>query len=205
MNLRTPAATKALGAIALLLLVAAGWMFVVGPKSDALAQVREQIQISRDQNAGLEQQLLLLRKQVAELDETRQVADALAEKFPPTADQPGMFGEVTEAATEAGIPARDVTALTPTTPTVGGADATAGVTPQTSPADVARQTVTVSVEGSYAQTHNLLENLEEISRAYVINSVSLVMGENGFTTTIIGEMFAMPPAKDPGPELDEAS
>lgn len=207
MNLQTPAATKALGAIALLLIVVAGWMFVVGPKSEALAQVREQIQTSRDQNTLLQQQLVALREQAAGLDETRAVAEALADKFPATADQPGLFQQVTAAATAAGIPARDVTALTPTPPTVGAADPAAGVTPQAGTAELARQTVTVAVNGDYAQTQDLVENLESMDRAYLVGSIAVTAATEGggFATTVTGDMFVMPPAKDPGPQLEPVS
>lgn len=206
MNLATPSATKAVGAIALLLIAAAGWMLVIGPTNDALADVREQTQTARDQNDLLTLQLATLRKQAAELDRTRETAVALARKFPPTADQPGLFRQVTGSATAAGIPARDVTALTPTPPTVGAPDAGTGVQPQSGPADLARQTVTVSVTGGYAQTQDLLENLEEMPRAYLVSSVTLSSSEGGgFTTTVTGDMFVMPPAEDPGPSLDLAS
>ena len=77
----------------------------------------------------------------------------------------------------------------------------------TSYAELARQTVTVSVTGGYAETQDLLENLEEMPRAYLVSSVTLSGGaeEGGFTTTITGDMFVMPPAQDPGPDLDLAS
>lgn len=207
MNLSTPGATKVVGALALLLIAAAGWMLVIGPQNDALAQVREQTQTARDQNALLTIQLATLRKQASELDATRDTAQALARKFPPTADQPGLFRQVTGAATVAGIPPRDITALTPTPPTVGGVDPAAGVQPESGPAQLARQTVTVSVTGGYTETQDLLENLEEMPRAYLISSVTLSGGveEGGFTTTITGDMFVMPPAEDPGPQLDLTS
>lgn len=207
MNLATPSATKVVGALVLLLIAAAGWMLVIGPKNDALAEVREQTQTARDQNDLLTLQLATLRRQAAELDATRDTARALARKFPPTADQPGLFQQVTGAATAAGIPPRNVTALTPTPPTVGGADPTAGVQPDSGPAELARQTVTVSVTGGYTETQDLLENLEEMPRAYLVSSVTLSGGaeEGGFTTTITGDMFVMPPAEDPGPQLDLTS
>lgn len=217
MNLATPAATKVVGALALLLIAAAGWMLVIGPQNDALAEVREQTQTARDQNDLLTLQLATLRKQAAELDATRETAAALARKFPPTADQPGLFRQVTGAATAAGIPARDVTALTPTPPTVGGVDPAAGVQPESGPAQLARQTVTVSVTGGYTETQDLLENLEEMPRAYLVSSVTLSSASEGgsaeaggpgagaFTTTITGDMFVMPPAVDPGPQLDLTS
>lgn len=207
MNLGTPAATKVVGALALLLIAAAGWMFVIGPQNDALAEVREQTQTARDQNDLLTLQLATLRKQAGQLDTTRDTARALARKFPPTADQPGLFQQVTGAATAAGIRPRDVTALTPTPPTVGSADPAAGVQPESGPAQLARQTVTVSVTGGYTETQDLLENLEEMPRAYLVSAVTL-SGDaegGGFTTTITGDMFVMPPAEDPASQLDTAS
>lgn len=201
MNLGTPGATKVLGGLGLILIAAAGWQLALGPETARVGEVQTQIVEARDQNALLGQQLLSLQRQAADLDRTRATAEALAEKFPPTADQPGLFEQVTRAATEAGIGPKDVTALTPTPPTIGVTDPAAGVQPEAvSAGSLARQTVTVSVVGDYAATQNLLENLEGLSRAYLINSVTLASGESGgsFTTTITGDMFVMPPAEDPG-------
>ena len=202
MNLRTPIATKILGSLGLLLIAALGWLLALGPETAALAEVRTQTEDARAQNLVLGQQLVALQKQAEELGRTRATARALAAKFPPTADQPGLFREVTNAATEAGIGPKDVTALTPTPPTVGAVDPASGVQLAASGAgnDLARQTVTVSVEGDYAATEELLENLENMPRAYLVNSVTLAAGTSGgsFTTTITGDMFVMPPAADPG-------
>lgn len=201
MNLQTPGATKIVGSLGLLLLGAAGWLFVVGPETTALSDVRTEITSTRDQNDLLAVQLLALEKQANQLDATRATADALAALFPPTADQPGLFRAVTDAAVDAGIGAKGVTTLAPTPPTLGAADPEAGVqaTPTGSAGDLARQTVSVSIEGSYDQTQQLLENLERIKRAYLVGSVTLAgSGETGtFTTTITGEMFVMPPVPEP--------
>lgn len=207
MNLGTPSATKVLGALGLLVLAAAGWFFVLGPTMATLADVREQTEASRSQNDLLTVQLLQLKKQAADLDATRATAEALAAKFPPTADQPGLFQQVTDAATGAGIGPKEVTALTPTPPVIGGVDAAAGVQPGAATGGLAVQTLTVSVEGDYAETQRLLENLEELARAYLISSVTLGGGtETGrYTTTITGDMFVMPPAPDPDLSAEPAT
>ncbi len=200
MNLRTPGAAKILGSLSLLLIAGIGWLFVLGPATDALGAVQEQVVNADAQNELLAQQLVILQKQASDLGSTRATADALAAKFPPTADQPGLFQQVTGAAADAGIGPQDVTALTPTPPTIGVADPATGVQPVgEGSSDLARQTVTVSVVGDYAATQDLVENLEEIPRAFLINSVSLSTGEatSSFTTTITGDMFVMPPAPDP--------
>src|SRR5699024_11374815 len=58
-------------------------------------------------------------------------------------------------------------------------------------APLARQTVTVSVTGTYDQTQGLLENLEHMARAYLLTTVS-VTGDpltGVYTTSITGDMF----------------
>ena len=187
-----------------------GWLAVVAPETNELAAVREQIVDAGDQNRLLAQELFTLRRQADDLDGTRATADALAAKFPPTADQPGVFEQVTAAATAAGIGPNHITALTPTPPAVGAVDPLTGVQPVgEGDESLARQTVTVSVEGDYTATQDLLANLEDTPRAFLINSVTLTTAEatteevatgeatTSFTTTIIGDMFVMPPAPDP--------
>jgi hypothetical protein len=200
MNLRTPAAAKMLGAASLVLIAGAGWLAVLGPKTSALADVYEQTDSAVSANEQLRQQLRTLKAQAGDLDGTRTTARALAAKFPATADQPGLFRQVTGAATRAGIPSRDVTALTPTPPVFEGADAE-GAEQSTSEVSrtLARQTVTVSVESSYAATQRLLANLEEMPRAFLVSAVTITAGPTPrtYVATVTGDMFVMPPAVAP--------
>lgn len=204
MDLGTPTATKIAGSLGLLVVAGLGWTFAVGPQTADLADAREQVTSVQDQNALLQTQLVALQHQQQDLGSTRRDAKKLAAKFPSTADQPGLFEAVTAAAVDAGIGAKGVTTLTPTPPVVGTADGAAatgaGTTTGTAGSQLARQTVTVSVSGTYDQTQQLLVNLEHMKRAYLITSVSLAGGAQGgaYTTTITGDMFVMPPVKDPG-------
>lgn len=199
MNLRTPGATKVVGAIVLVVVAALSWLLVVGPETSALSEARAQIQTTRDQNAVLQSQLSALEAQREQLGPTRRAARKLARKFPPTADQPGLFEQVTAAAESAGIGADGVTTLAPTAPQVGGTDPTTGVAAAApTSGGLASQTVTVSITGGYDQTVQLLHNLEHMSRAYLIDGVTIGGGEEGYTTSVTGEMFVMPPVADPG-------
>ena len=199
MNLRTPGATKIVGALVLLVVAALSWLLVVGPETSSLAEARAQIQSTRDQNQVLAAQLHALEAQRQPLGPTRMVARAMARKCPPTADQPGMFEEVTAAAVDAGIGADGVTTLAPSAPQVGGTDPATGVgaTPATG-GSLASQLVTVSITGGYDQTVELLQNLERMPRAYLIDGVTIAGGDSGYTTSITGQMFVMPPVTDPG-------
>lgn len=201
MDLGTPTATKVVGAVSLLAVAALGWTFVVGPETSTLSDRQDEVTATREQNVQLSTELAQLEKQQEQLGATRRTAAALAAKFPPTADQPGVFEEVTAAAVEAGIGADGVTALVPTPPTIGAAadPAAPASTTDSGGGLLARQTVTVSVSGTYDQTQRLLENLEHMRRAYLIHTVS-VTGDPAtgtYTTTIGGDMFVMPPVADP--------
>jgi Tfp pilus assembly protein PilO len=205
MDLGTPIATKVVGAVSLLVLAALGWALVVGPETATLSETRAEIEITRDQNGVLALQLAQLEKQREQLGDTRRTARELATQFPPTADQPGLFEAVTTAAVEAGIGAQGLTTLAPSPPLLGEADA-AGTTPDPAAGGasrLARQTVSVSVAGTYDETQRLLANLEHMPRAYLVTSVTLASdGDAGYTTTISGEMFVMPPVDDPGQTIN---
>src|SRR3546814_18250864 len=63
---------------------------------------------------------LALQKQQRELPSTREADQELEELFPRTADQPGLFEQVGQAAVRADIPPSKVTTLAPTAPTLQG-------------------------------------------------------------------------------------
>jgi Tfp pilus assembly protein PilO len=199
-NVTTPAGTKLVGALALLLVVGLGWLLVLGPRVDELSETREQVQTMQDQNDTLSLELVRLRRQADDLGATRKAARRLARQIPPTADQPGLFAEVTEAAVRAGIGSDGVTALSPTAPTLGGPDPATGAVSASADAPtnlLARQEVSVSVEGTYAQTVDLMKNLERMDRAYLVTAANLTGEAGRYTTTVVGSMFVMQPVPEP--------
>jgi len=201
MDLNTPNASKVVGGLSLLAIAGLSWVLVLGPETSTLADTRLQVDSARQQNQVLTQQLSQLEAQRDKLGEMRQTARRLAEQFPPTADQPGLFREVTDAAVDAGIGPNGVTTLAPTAPVIGSADgAVTADPPAAGSGQLASQTVSVSITGTYEQTRQLLVNLEHMPRAYLITSVTLGGGgdTDSYTTTIAGEMFVMPPIEDPG-------
>lgn len=200
MKLHTPTATKVLGALALLVIAAGAWFLVLGPQARTISETQAAISGARDQNDMLRVQLATLRKQERELP-ARMAEDRLLEDlFPRTADQPGLFQQVSSAATSAGIPPGNVTTVAPTAPVVGGGQSEGAALPAASEeADLARQTVTITVEADYSATQRLLDHLEEMPRAYLVNSLSVSTGtaRGSYLTTVTGDMFVMPPAPRP--------
>jgi len=219
MNWQSVGTTKILGAVGLVLVAAAGWLVVLQPQTTELSGIRTQIDSTRSQNETSRLALLKLEEQAKTLAGTRATARTLAARFPATADQPGLFRAVTAAAMQAGIPARQVTDLTPQAPVAGAStgaqlpdaqpsDAQPSDTPPsaqpgtqsgTPKGELASQTVAITVQGSYDQLQRLLENFEDIPRSYLISSLVLGVGTTpgSFTAAITGLMFMMPAAVDP--------
>lgn len=197
MSLQSPAATKVLGALGLAVLALAGWLLVLGPQAEALSITRIAITDTRDQSDELRLQLSALQKQERELPTTMAQDRALEDLFPRTADQPGLFRQVSRAASQADIPPAQVTTVAPTAPVLGGSQTDGVALPAASTSsDVARQIVTITVEADYARTQRLLRNLEDMPRAYLVNSLSIGIGSapGSLLTTLTGDMFVMPPA-----------
>ena len=215
MDLGTPTATKVVGAIALLVVAALGWTVVGRPARPARWRgPRGGRQPSRTRTRVLAAAARRARAAAATSSPaTRRTAAQLAEKFPPTADQPGLFEAVTAAAVDAGIGADGVTTLAPTPPMIGTAAGGAAPEPPTPPTTGPRHARPADRHrhrspARYDETQRLLENLEHMSPRLPGRPRCRLTGdpETGtYTTTVTGDMFVMPPVVDPGKTVNLAS
>lgn len=201
MSLRTVGATLALGALALVLVAAGGWLVLVGPARAELSAVRGHVIDTSEANALTALRLRGLEQQADDLGAVTTVADDLAALFPPTADQPGFFALLDEAAAGAGIAPGRVTTLSPTVPLTPPEQ-----DPATAP--LAEQSVTVDVEATDLQARRLLARLEEMERSLLVQSVTVTRSsEEGAGATsrlaISGSTFVAPPVTRP--ELGDGS
>lgn len=122
MNLKSAPATVLVGSAGLVLLVLAGWLGLIGPALTSIGEVDTARADAQARYGTLRLQLVELRRQAEELPATGEHAAELDRIFPPTADQPGFFAQVTAAADRAGIPAGDVTTVSPDVPVLVSTD-----------------------------------------------------------------------------------
>lgn len=198
MNLRTVPATLIIGGVALVAALGLGWMLLLGPLVGDIGEASQGRTDAQDRNSGMTLKLSQLQQQADELPQTQQTAEQLTAIFPPTADQPGFFAEVADAATDAGIDPRDILSLDPEAPQF----LDPAVVDPDSPApnvdeQIAVQNVTISLKGTYVQLSSVLANLEKMDRAYLVQSVDLVQSDgeqkNDLTLTVVGATFVAPP------------
>ncbi|NHC14013.1 type 4a pilus biogenesis protein PilO [Motilibacter deserti] len=147
-----------------LLLLAAGWLLLVGPKRAEASGLRDEATAQTAQNAQLHTQLAELKKLAAELPAAQRALDEIGSKVPDTVGLPALVRRVSALAKSSGV---DVVSITPAAPvSVAAADASA---------DSGLQSVSVglSVTGDYFEVAALLSKLETMGRAFLVTTVSL--------------------------------
>lgn len=203
--------TILIGTAALLLALIAAWMFVLSPRSDAIAAVNTETATAEQANNALRSQIQTLKMREAQLPELREVSGALDNRFPPTAEQAKLFKMITAAAAASGIAPQHLTSLTvdpPASTTSGGSAQLPGVGAPIS--TIASQRLTINVSGTPSQVREFVGNLEKLPRAFMVTTIGLT--KQGATATpsesvstaplaqvvtITGEMFVMPKVVDP--------
>ncbi len=210
MNLKSVPVTIMLGAIGLAALVALGWFALVSPALGAISANGEARLLAQDRANGMNVQLMELRRQAEDLPETDKQARELDQLWPATADQPGFFAQVTEAADAAGIAPDALTVLSPGVPVIAvpaaedGAVAPAPADGTVDPSaevpvtvsDVANQEVTIEAEGDYDELTEFLAELESMDRSFLIVTSSFASDPGSTdrpTISVVGKTFVAPP------------
>lgn len=200
MSLSDSRKTSLIGTVALLALLAASWMFVLSPRLGQAAEVRAQADTVAAQNESLAATIAQLESKRKNLPEQRDYAAALAARVPASAAQPELFDAVRDAAARAGIPEQDVSSVTPSVPQAGGVGS-GSVTLDTDES-LASMELNISVSGSYASIVTFLGELENMPRAYLINTVNVSpdqdeTGVGRYTLVVNGTLFVMRAPVDP--------
>lgn len=203
MNLRSVGATIGIGTGAIVLLVVAAWILLLGPTLSEIGETDEARADALDRNTLMSVQLAQLQEQADQLGDIRKQAAELTSVFPATADQPGFFAQVTAAARKSGIAPEDVTSLSPGVPQLVQ-PSTPPVDPAADPAaapevvaELATQAITVVADGSYAQLTEMLAQLEGMDRAFLTTSVSVDGSEGELSLLVTGTTFVAPPLVEP--------
>lgn len=211
MKLQSVSATLFLGTLALLATAALGWFLLLGPQWGRIGETDAERTVVQDQAARMSSQLTALRRLADELPEIDEEARALERVFPPTADQPGFFEAVTDAAAAAGIAADDLTTVSPGIPVLPPAppppppaddeamddEDVVSAPVAAAPPQLAVQSVSITVSGSYEQLSALLANLEDMDRALLISSASLSANEQDLSLSVIGTTYVAAPLTGP--------
>lgn len=177
--------TLLLGLLAVVLVVALWWMFLLSPKRAELAEVQAEIDAAVTQQAQLQAQIRTLedvRREAPQLE-----ADLVATEtiIPRDAALPSAIRMLARSADDSGV---SLVSFTPGRPSqvAGGPEALAEIS------------MAVALQGSYFQIVDFLRRIEDptiVPRAMLWEGMTLSVDEHPtLSGTLTGRMFALLPA-----------
>ena len=166
------------------LLAAASWFLLVGPRLEQAGRLRDQALAARSQNDTLALQIAQLKSQYADLPKKKAELAAINTEFPAVAQVPTLLRKVNGLAGSAGVV---VNSLTPGAAAyLTGADPAAGAAAAADGGGVAGAEALVSiplslnVSGDYFQAAQFIKVLQtELDRAFLVTGLTVTQGNSG--------------------------
>jgi Tfp pilus assembly protein PilO len=194
---RWVAATAVLSVV----LVAATWLLLIGPRRGEAARLREERVSVQASNDNLRLQIAQLKAQFAQLSTKQAELASVQQQLPPTAEIPALVRNLNAIAGTAGV---RLDSLTPGAAsfvnTAAAPVGTAGGQPAAPKPGLVSIPVAVVVTGDYFQAALFLRKLQtQLHRGFLINSLAVKPGDSGSGTTsgtvsmtLNGEIFVLP-------------
>lgn len=190
------------GAVASVLLLVLGWLLVISPRMDAVAQTRQQAQDLQTQTDVTMAQVRQLQRQAEDLPAQIKALSRIQRQIPSSVDVPALLRDIQRVAARHDV---DVTTLTPGEITVFAAETQTGaqdaapqpetVTQPSSPpaptptagdlgqgqlpegVGLSYVPITITASGGFQDLTLFTAEIEELQRAYLITGVQLTRGE----------------------------
>lgn len=167
-------------AIAVVVILAAGWMLLVKPQKHKVSGLHDQTATQLQANQLLLTQISALQAEQKELPQQQLVLQKFATEIPDTASEPAIIRALTETAKGAGV---DLATITPGSPTlVSSAPATASQslggtsTSGASAGTLYSLPLSLAVSGGYSNIESFFSGLEHLPRAFLVSSFNLNPG-----------------------------
>jgi Tfp pilus assembly protein PilO len=165
-----------IGAVAALVVLAAGWLLVVKPQKSKVSDINTQTAQQNSTNALLLTQISSLQSEQKELPQQQLALQKFSTEVPDTAGEPTLIRQLTTAAQRSDVElvsiapgtAAELTssaAATSTTSTLGAAAPSA--------ATLYDLPVSLSIIGSYANVESFFNAVEHLARATLITSFTI--------------------------------
>jgi Tfp pilus assembly protein PilO len=190
-------------ALAVIVVLAAGWLLLVKPQKSKISDYQTQAQTQLQANSLLLTQIEQLQAEQSELPQEQLALQKFSTQIPNDAEEPTLIRQFSTAAHGAGVDlgsiapgaATAVSASTAAgTQTLGGAATTVGA--------LNSLPITLSVTGSYPNIESFFESLEKLPRALLVTGFTVgpgsapagTTGTNPLTVSITAQVFFTPPA-----------
>lgn len=188
----------ALASLAAILVVVLFWLLLYSPKSDEIAEVRDETEAIERRQTEVSQQIAALEEVRENAPEQEAVLSAAHSIIPTDSALPAFLRQLQTAADDAGMELRSVS---PTRPVEAGMEEAGD--------DLFRISVSTELEGTYFQLVDLLRRVEDPSitpRSIHWNSISIGGDPESHPTLQIslqGELYAVLPTGSAQVDDDE--
>jgi Tfp pilus assembly protein PilO len=161
-------------AVAVLVVLVAGWMLLVKPQSSHKSNLESQTASQEQQNSVLQSQIATLESEQKQLPAQQQALQKFSTQVPSDPSEPTIIRQLSAAASGAGV---DLVSLTPGDATAVTASATATGTTSLSATQASGSLVAlpiaVDIVGTYPNVESFFQSLEKLPRALLVSGWSL--------------------------------
>ncbi len=199
-------------ALAIVLLLLAGWFLVISPKRSEAAELTDQAAAQEQANTVLRGKIAVLKSQAEDLPAQEAALAAMRQKLPANPALPGLVRSLSSIAAKSGVvlvgiepqtpvvmtdpaaaAAAAAAAATPTTTTEGsetGAAATAA--PPAPELGLKMIPVTIEVTGSYFDIEQFFNKVEDLTRSMLVSGFTIQSDDTaeGATSDLTAEIDA---------------
>lgn len=165
-----------------ILAVATGatWLFILSPRLATASELQTQTSTVEASITSQMRHLRELNTMVRDAPEAARRVQTLLSRMPQQAELPLLFTQITAVAKRAGIPAQDVSAITPSVPVPidsgkqgQGIVSDAQQSPERTRVQVAKLDLSMTVTANADQLQRFLRGLEQLDRDFLVTGVNV--------------------------------
>jgi Tfp pilus assembly protein PilO len=162
-------------AIAVVIVLLAGWFLLVKPQSTKASNLRTQATSQQQSNALLQTQIAALVTEQRQLPQQQQALQKFATKVPSDPSEPAIIRQLSAAANGSGVELVSMTPGSATPVTAAGATPGAATLAPTASAGgtLIQLPIALAILGSYANVESFFQSLEKLPRALLVTGWSL--------------------------------
>lgn len=200
-------------AVVALVLLAAGWSLLVGPKRSEAAALREQVSAQELTTQQMQTRLQVLRDKAAKLPEQEAALAEVDRLVPHEPGMPDLVRALTEASRSAGVElvtvapgtavAVGTAAADPAAAAAAPADPAAAAAPPAAAPGLSAIPLSLKASGGFYELEQFVAELEDLPRALRVTSLDLTgasgaegdvspLASTGLTLSITAEVYVAP-------------
>jgi Tfp pilus assembly protein PilO len=170
-------------AIAVVVILAAGWFLLVKPQHAKVTDLHSQTAAQEQTNQTLTTKIAALQAEAKNNAQEQRILEKFVTQIPDTAAEPSLIRTLTQTAKGAGV---DLVSITPGAPIAVGAASSAATQSLGSTAasggSLFKLPLALQITGAYSNVESFFAGLEHLPRAFLVSSFTVAPATSGTGT-----------------------